>query len=289
MTRKELLTEGIRTLQSVFEEEEAYSSAWFLFSEATGMDRKTYLLKAEEQTDAKEEADYRSMLQRRLKHEPTAYILGEWEFMGLPFQVNPSVLIPRQDTETLAEETIRYVREHFVKGSRIRILDLCTGSGCIAISLKHYLKETFDVSMTASDLSEKALDVAHINAERNHAEIRLICSDLFDQIGNEPFDIIVCNPPYIAEEIRDDIQDDVREYEPSIALFGGSDGLGFYRRILRSMDAYLAKNGAFFLEIGDDQGRAVMNIAEEAHFQNVRVIQDLAGHDRVISGIKGKR
>ncbi|MBO4888642.1 MAG: peptide chain release factor N(5)-glutamine methyltransferase [Firmicutes bacterium] len=289
MTLQDLFREGEKRLLKVFEPEEAKSSAWFLLAGCFAMDSKDYLLLADQEADPDMVSRYQTMISRRIEHEPTAYILGEWEFMGLPIHVSPSVLIPRQDTETLVEETIRYVNECFTKGSRIRILDLCTGSGCIAVSLKHMLDKAFDVQMTASDLSKEALEVAQTNALRNNTDIRLICSDLFDQIEEDHYDIIVCNPPYIAEKIRDEIQDDVRDYEPSLALFGGDDGLGFYRRILPSLRTYLAQEGAFFLEIGDDQGRAVKQIAEEAQWSNVRLIQDLAGHDRVLFGKKGKR
>ena len=186
MTLQDLFREGEKRLLKVFEPEEAKSSAWFLLAGCFAMDSKDYLLLADQEADPDMVSRYQTMISRRIEHEPTAYILGEWEFMGLPIHVSPSVLIPRQDTETLVEETIRYVNECFTKGSRIRILDLCTGSGCIAVSLKHMLDKAFDVQMTASDLSKEALEVAQTNALRNNTDIRLICSDLFDQIEENP-------------------------------------------------------------------------------------------------------
>ena len=195
--------------------------------------------------------------------------------MGLEFLVDENVLIPRQDTEILVEEVLRELTD----GSRI--LDLCTGSGCILLSLLHYSNDCVGVG---SDISEEALCVARKNAERLGIRADFLCGDLFERVGGR-YDFIVSNPPYIASgEIRK-LMEEVRLHEPLSALDGHEDGLFFYRRIIGECPDYLVRGGSLYLEIGWDQGGAVKALMEEAGFHEVRVTKDYAGLDRVVSGV----
>jgi release factor glutamine methyltransferase len=223
---------------------------------------------------------YRELLTRRSRREPLAYILGEWDFMGLSFEVSKDVLIPEQDTENLIEEIMR----ESCDGERI--LDLCTGSGCILLSLLNYSNGTTGVG---TDLSEKAIAVASRNAERlglsDRTELR--CGDLFGPIRpDERFDIIVSNPPYIRSGIIEQLAPEVSVHEPRMALDGGDDGLFFYRRIIPEAAGHLVTGGILFLEIGYDQADAVKSLMREAGYYDVRSIKDYGGNDRIVCGIK---
>ena len=287
MTLKALQKKGTQELLSVYDRAEAEASAWFLLAGCFDIDRKDYLLIEDHEVENVKVAEYESMISRRLNHEPTAYILGEWEFMGLPFEVNPSVLIPRPDTETVVEETIHYVHRSFPKGSRIRILDICTGSGCIAVSLGYYLSRNYDLDLSACDLSPKALETAKRNAVKNHTAVRFVCSDLLQAFESETFDIIVCNPPYVASKIVEGLEPDVRDYEPHLALDGGERGLNIYQRLIPQLPLHLTEKGAVFFEIGDEQADDVNKIFDQTHaFSEVKVVKDLAGHHRVVFGKK---
>lgn len=212
------------------------------------------------------------LLERRLKGEPLQYILGEWEFMGLPFYVDERALIPRQDTELLCEKAIEIVRKNHCKS----LLDLCTGSGCLAVSIAK-LAET-DLLVTASDVSAEALALAKENAALNavDASIEWVESDLFEKITGA-FDLIVCNPPYLTHSDMEQLQTEVT-FEPRLALFGGDDGLDVYRRISGEYKAHLNPGGALLLEIGSTQAESVA-----ALFQNVTAVySDICGNPRVI-------
>ena len=285
MTLKHLFREGEKSLLEVFEPEEAKSSAWFLLAGCFAIDSKDYLLLADQEADPEKAAAYQAMIRRRIEHEPTAYILGEWEFMGLPFYVGPSVLIPRPDTETLVEEVLRYVKNHFQKKSKIRILDICTGSGCIIISLGHYLSEDYELDLYAGDLSPEALETAGRNADRNHVDVRFVLSDLLQEFESDRFDIIVCNPPYVASKTVEGLEPDVKDYEPHLALDGVRAGLDIYQRLIPELKEYLTDEGRVFFEIGDEQAKDVRKLmAESSVFDSIKVVKDLSGHNRVISG-----
>jgi release factor glutamine methyltransferase len=221
---------------------------------------------------------------------PVQYITGKQEFMGLPFFVNEDVLIPRQDTETLVESAINELKARKPSVGGFRVLDLCCGSGAVAVSLAAHLAGS-KIKLTAADISEKAIAVAEGNARRNGVagEIKFIQGDLFapfktkkDGTGKKQFDMIVSNPPYIPTGVLPTLMREVREHEPLLALDGGKDGIDFYIRILGEAPAHLKKNGLLMLEIGFDQAAIVTALAEAAGaFGPVTIIKDLAGHDRV--------
>ena len=223
---------------------------------------------------------FRSMIDRRSARVPLQQILGSQEFMGLTFRVTPDVLIPRQDTETLVEQVLQEQKD-----PDIRLLDLCTGSGCIAISLA--VKGGYE-SVTATDLSEEALKVAERNAKTHQKKIIFRQGDLFSALPRTEagtFDIITSNPPYIPTAVIATLEPEVREHEPMMALDGTEDGLRFYRQIAQEAGTWLKPGGAIYLEIGYDQGEAVSGLLREAGFDKVRVVKDLPGKDRVVCGV----
>lgn len=212
---------------------------------------------------------------RRAAGEPFAYIVGSKEFMKLNFIVNEHVLIPRDDTEILIEEAIKLKRKS--------VLDMCTGSGCIAISLAKYIE---NACVDAVDISENALEIARKNAEINNVKVDFISSNLFENISKK-YDLIVSNPPYIPSENISDLQCEVKN-EPHLALDGGKDGLDFYREISKQALNYLNDSGILMYEIGYDQGESVPNILKECGYEDIRIIKDLSGNDRVVIARKGE-
>lgn len=248
--------------------------AWLLLEYTAKIDRNYYFMHQFEEISNILADEYKILLVRRSEHVPLQYLTNEQEFMGLKFKVNENVLIPRQDTEILVEEAVKRLEPS------MRVLDMCTGSGCIAVSLKRLAR---DIEVTAADISSKALAVAIENAELNSADIEFIQSDLFENVRGK-FDIIVSNPPYIPSETVDLLMEEVREHEPRLALDGMSDGLYFYRLIVRESTRFLEDKGFLMLEIGHDQREAVINIMKEAGFKAVTGIKDLAGLDRVVIG-----
>lgn len=225
---------------------------------------------------------YRASVSQRLRRVPLQQIIGHAGFMGLDFKVNRHVLVPRQDTETLVETVLETEKD-----KDIRLLDLCTGSGCIAISLKYYGGYR-DVTM--SDKDRDALHVAIRNASILGAEIRAVQSDLFEAFQEDPaedreaerFDVIVSNPPYIRSDVIETLDPEVRDHDPRIALDGGADGLDFYRCILKEARGHLVPGGRIWLEIGYDQAEDVTRIAQENGYTGITVRKDLAGLDRVV-------
>lgn len=250
--------------------------ARYLLEYVCGTDRNTLYLHPERELSEQEHVDYRQALARRYKRIPLQHITGEQEFMGLTFKVNEHVLIPRQDTETLVEEVLRYLHDG------MSILDMCTGSGCILLSLLHYSNHCVG---TGVDLSEKALLVATENGERLNIPANWIHSDLFEQVQGE-YDLIVSNPPYIQTEVIKSLEPEVREHEPMMALDGMEDGLWFYRRIATEGKKYLKRGGMLFFEIGYDEKADVIRIMEEAGYADVQGIADFSGNDRVVFGTK---
>lgn len=220
---------------------------------------------------------YNENIKKIKKGYPLQYITNNQEFMKLNFYVDENVLIPQPDTETLVEEAIKICNANY-KGKQIKILDLCTGSGAIAVSIKKYVDNS---KLIATDISSSALQIAKKNAKTNNAEIEFIESDMFKEI-NEKFDIIISNPPYIERETLKTLPNDVKN-EPKIALDGGIDGLNFYREISKHAYKYINANGHLLLEIGYNQGKSVTDILEnEKKYTDVKVIKDLSNNDRVI-------
>ena len=273
MNYKELLKYGETLLQG----EDAALEAWFLFSELFQVDRAGYVLRMNQEAEETAQQQYLAMLKRRLSGEPVAYILGNWEFMGLPFKVSPAVLIPRPDTETLVEAVIDWSR---AKKTPIQIADLCTGSGCIAISLAHYIPNSV---VCASDLSPEALQIAGENANINCVSVDFYQGDLWEALpAGRQYDVITSNPPYIDWKQLEELDTDVIDHEPRLALDGGEDGLIFYRRLAERTEEFLKEDGRAFWEIGYDQGQTVAEIVRQSGLKVVEVRKDLAGHDRVV-------
>lgn len=273
MTLREAWNLGKKRLTAA-EVPDADLDAWYLLEWCTGVSRSHYLAYPDEIIFHDQEEQYRASLVKRERRIPLQQITGEQEFMGLSFYVNEHVLIPRQDTEILVEETAKFLRDG------MQFLDLCTGSGCILLSLLH-LKP--GVEGTGVDLSPEALKVAEKNRERLGAKAALIQSDLFDKIESA-FDVIVSNPPYIKRAEIETLMDEVRLHEPYMALDGHEDGLYFYRKIAEEAPKYLRAGGGLFLEIGCDQGACVAELLRQQGFADVKVVKDLAGLDRVVEG-----
>ncbi len=273
MTLREAWNLGKKRLTAA-EVPDADLDAWYLLEWCTGVSRSHYLAYPDEIISHDQEEQYRASLVKRERRIPLQQITGEQEFMGLSFYVNEHVLIPRQDTEILVEETAKFLRDG------MQFLDLCTGSGCILLSLLH-LKP--GVEGTGVDLSPEALKVAEKNRERLGAKAALIQSDLFDKIESA-FDVIVSNPPYIKRAEIETLMDEVRLHEPYMALDGHEDGLYFYRKITEEAPKYLRAGGGLFLEIGCDQGACVAELLRQQGFADVKVVKDLAGLDRVVEG-----
>jgi release factor glutamine methyltransferase len=247
--------------------------AWYLFSHYFQLNRTQYLLHSgTEVTDGQYE-EYLTLIHKRGSHIPLQYITGEQEFMGLNFHVTKDVLIPRQDTEILVEEALKVSQDKDV-------LDLCTGSGCIIISLS---KLGNIKSGTGVDISGKALEVARENAVQLKAEVLFAESDLYSQLTGK-YDIIISNPPYIPTRDINDLMEEVKAHEPVLALDGSEDGLYFYRFIIDGINRFLKPGGYIFFEIGYNQGEAVSELLREAGIMDIKIINDLAGLNRVISG-----
>ncbi len=273
--------------------DEASLDARLLLEFVCGTDRNTLLAHGDREVSTEECDRYRKLIGQRAAHVPLQHLTGEQEFMGLTFLVNKDVLVPRQDTEVLVEEVMKSLHDG------MRILDMCTGSGCILLSLLHYSNDCAGVGV---DLSEKALAVARGNYERLRRErpemnAVFLEGDLFEALaGNgkdgsgkgtcpeEKFDIMVSNPPYIETDEILNLMPEVREHEPVTALDGGADGLTFYRRIAQNAGAYLNGGGMLFFEIGCDQADSVREIMEQAGFREIQVVKDFAGLDRVVYG-----
>ncbi len=277
--------QGYREAASYLEEHgvaEGELDAWYLLEAVTGMSKTEFLLHREEPLESGQAGqiqEYLRLIEERAKRIPLSYLTGWRNFCGLEFAVNAAVLIPRQDTECLVEAVLPYTKE-------ARILDLCTGSGCIAISLA-ILGEP--ASVTGTDISEAALEVAKSNGERllkeKQQKLHWIQSDLFRQIEGK-FDLIVSNPPYIASRVIETLEPEVKDFEPRLALDGEEDGLAFYKRILAEASFYLNEGGRLAFEIGYDQGHAVSGWMRQQGFDGVEVIKDLAGLDRIVIGQK---
>ena len=287
MTYRELFTQGKGALADAGITE-ADLDARLLLEYVCGTNRNDLLVHGDRDVAEEQKECYETLLQQRAKRIPLQHLTGVQEFMGLEFQVNEHVLIPRQDTEILVEEVLKHLHDG------MRVLDMCTGSGCILISLLHYSN---DCEGLGADISGEALKAAKRNAEKllnadteiaeNFSElssqVRFVESNLFENITGK-FDIIVSNPPYICSEVIETLEPEVRDHEPRGALDGTADGLFFYRRIVKESKDYLPGGGKLFFEIGYDQGASVSELMEQAGFVDIEVLKDYAGLDRVVYG-----
>lgn len=232
------------------------------------------------EVSSKEKVEFEKILQKVINGMPVQYITNRQEFMGLKFYVDKNVLIPQPDTEILVERVIEYCNNINYSS---KILDLCTGSGAIAISLAKYIK---NANIYATDISENAIEIANKNAKINKVGINFIKSDMFENIKEKDFDIIVSNPPYIKTSVISTLSNEVKN-EPYIALDGGKDGLKFYNIICEKAEKYMNRNGRIFLEIGYDQKENIMNIFKKK-YREVYCLKDLNNNDRVIIVKGGK-
>lgn len=273
MTFREAFAHGEEKLNTVGIVD-ARNDAWLLLTFVCKIDRTFYYSHMDDEMPEEQLAEYENVLSKRVEHIPLQYITGEQDFMGLPFHVNEAVLIPRQDTETLVEQALKIIRPG------MKVLDMCTGSGCILISI---LKNVVDVEGYGYDISKQAINVAKENAKLNGVTATFEKSDLFDMV-TDTFDVIVSNPPYIPTDVIAGLMPEVAVYEPFGALDGKEDGLHFYRRIVTECKDYLKPEGMLLFEIGHDQGETVPELMKEAGFKDIRVIKDLAGNDRVVIG-----
>lgn len=254
---------------------DAKTDAWLLLEMTCKIDRKFYYMYMDEELSNDFLKEYELAVDKRAEHVPLQYIVGETEFMGLKFKVNSNVLIPRQDTETLVEEALKIVKPG------MKVLDLCTGSGCIIISIVHNIPKVMGYG---ADISKQAVNTAKENAKLNETLVLFERSDLFENIS-EKFDVIVSNPPYIPTDAILELMPEVQSFEPMEALDGKEDGLYFYRKIIAQSKDYLNPNGFLMFEIGHDQAQAVCDMMREAQFSDIRVIKDLAKNDRVVMGM----
>ena len=273
MTYREAVEFGTKCLTDAGVPDAALD-AWYLLQMVCKIERSYYYVHGEEDITQDAQKEYEIAVQKRAEHIPLQYIIGEQEFMGLRFKVNSNVLIPRQDTETLVEQVLKIVKPG------MKVLDLCTGSGCVLISV---LNNAPELTGMGSDISKTALLVAKENAKLHEVDAEWVRSDLFDNI-TETFDVIMANPPYIPTGEILSLMPEVRDFEPDNALDGGADGLDFYRKIAGQVKDYLNPGGYVYMEIGYDQGEAVSELMRNAGFTEVEVIKDLARNDRVVKG-----
>ena len=282
MTLKSLLVEG-RELLTAAQIADADIDAWLLLQYVTGINRMMYLMEPDKSVSNEDTLAYHEVIARRATHYPLQYITHTQEFMGLDFYVDERVLIPRQDTEVLVEMALEFLKDGMT------VLDMCTGSGCILISLAANRRLASGLGV---DLSEGALEVAQKNARANGLDqLQWIQSSLFEAFENDldksdklQVDMIVSNPPYIESEVIPTLMPEVRAHEPMMALDGFEDGLYFYREITANAPAYLKNKGYLLFEIGYNQGEAVADLMRMTGFVNIRIKKDLAGLDRVVYG-----
>ncbi len=245
-----------------------------LLTYVTGKNRAGLFMVKDDPLPEEERKHYHSLLLERSRRIPLQHLTGEQEFMGLPFYCNENVLIPRQDTETLVETVLKEIRPGDT------ILDICTGSGCILISLLKLYPYATGVGV---DLSAEALEVAGKNALRNEVKAAFYQSDIFDAVEKK-YDIIVSNPPYIPTEIIPKLMPEVRDHDPRMALDGGADGLTFYRRITSEAAEHLHKNGKLFFEVGVGESTEVKAMMEAYGFRSISIVRDYSGNERVVYG-----
>lgn len=257
---------------------EAETDAELLWLHVSQMDKTKLLLEKGQEAEKALEQEYLSLIEKRSQRIPLQYITGIAGFMGMDFHTAKDVLIPRMDTETLVMKALELIAN--CKTDFPRVLDLCCGSGCIGISVK---KLSDKCHVTLADISEAALALTKENAMVLGASCDVIKSDLFEKI-NDRYDFIISNPPYIESDVIESLMPEVRNYEPRLALDGSSDGLVFYRRIIWDAAKYLKDDGYVLFEIGNNQAEDVQHLLVDAGYDDIHVIKDLCGNDRVVYG-----
>lgn len=307
MTLEELYKSGTEMLKEAGIENPSID-AFYLLEHVAGLNRTRYMMYKDQQVSERNIKQYKDILEKRCTRIPYQYIISRADFAGLSFEVNPSVLIPRLDTEVLFEHALKHI------GPKAYVLDLCTGSGAIGISLKRYRP---DIHVVLSDISPEALEIARLNVEHNHMDvaqetnaamaledleygydlnfgIRVMESDLFNNMAADEsevsadrsmvgkFDVIVSNPPYVTESEYEELMPEVKNHEPKLALTAGEDGLDIYRRIAKDAPKFLKEKGTLILEIGCSQAEAVSELLRDNGFTDIKVIKDLAELDRVV-------
>lgn len=284
-TLREQLHHGERLLRRLLRPEvceDAGFEAFLLLQKAYGITRTHYTLQADTIPCPDRHAEYHALLRRRIAGEPVQYILGEWEFWGLPFAVGEGVLIPRPETELLAETVLIHLKGY----ASPQVLELCGGSGCLAIAIAHSRPDT---KVTTVELSPKALLYLQKNTLLNHTEnVAVVAGDALcptTAIAQKRYHAIFSNPPYIRTDVLPTLQQEVKN-EPVMALDGGADGLRFYRRFCELYPPLLENGGLLAFEIGEEQGNAVAQLMENAGMREITVKKDFAGNDRVVTGIK---
>ena len=274
MTYRELYECGKVQLQQA-SVVDAENDAWYLLEYVTGRNRTWYFMNMTSEVRKEEQERYQELIEVRKKHIPLQHITGEQEFMGLSFLVNEHVLIPRQDTEILVEWVLKVLQPGMT------VLDMCTGSGCILVSLAKFVD---GILVTGADISKQALEVAKHNAQKHNVDATFVQSDLFETIEMK-YDVIVSNPPYIRTDVIEGLKEEVKLHDPYIALDGKEDGLYFYRKIVEESVKFLNPGGKLYFEVGYDQGCEVKELMEAQGFKEVAVKKDLAGLDRVVFGV----
>lgn len=282
MIIKEVLKTAIEKLKNK-NIEDASMKVKMILSDTLNKEKEYLLVHDQDELDEDILKVFDERLNKLISGKPIQYILNKQDFMGLHFYVDENVLIPQPDTENLVEEVIKISEILKMGKEQLKVLDMCTGSGAIAVSLSKYIDKAL---IYASDISINALDVAKKNAKSNSLDITFIHSDLFNDIEiSNQFDIIVSNPPYIETEVIKSLSKEVQE-EPIIALDGGKDGLDFYREIIKCAKEYLIKDGYLALEIGYDQKDSVIKLLQDNDYKNIYSKKDLSGNDRVVVGQK---
>lgn len=274
MTYREAIVLGEKNLQQA-DIADAKTDSWLLLAMACKIDHTYYYMHIDEEMSEEQVREFEVLIKKRAERVPLQYITGEQEFMGLTFHVNSNVLIPRQDTETLVEEALKVIKPG------MKVMDMCTGSGCVLISI---LKNAHDVEGIGYDISKQAINVAKENAKFNEVPAVFERSDLFEDVVENDFDVIVSNPPYIPTDVVATLMPEVSQFEPREALDGKGDGLYFYSKILEQCKNYMKQDGCILFEIGCEQGDAVSTMMRLAGFSEVHVIKDLARNDRVVMG-----
>ena len=260
---------------------DASVDAWILLEHITEISRAMYYVNPKQEITSEQKIQYEYFIEQRARRIPLQHLTKEQEFMGLTFEVNEKVLIPRQDTEILVETVLEDLEPN------MRVLDVCTGSGCILISLLKMLQDgrgQDTVKGVGVDISKEALEVAEKNARKHNTEAVFLQSDLFENVEGT-YDIIVSNPPYIRTSVIEELQEEVKLHDPYAALDGKEDGLYFYKKIIEKSRKYLKPEGKLYFEIGHDQGCDVKELMEAAGFHRVQVKKDLAGLDRIVFGV----
>ena len=281
MKIKDIINYGVAMIKNT---ESPSLETQMMIAKVIEKDRLYIMLNLEEDIDESKVEIIKTMIDKRKSSYPLQYILGEREFWGMDFKVSEGVLIPRQDTEILVEETLKKLKDNKHK-SNLKGFEIGVGSGIISITL---LKEIETLTMIGVDINDKAIELTKANALKHEVNDRLciLNSNLFEKINKEnQFDFIISNPPYIETKVIDSLQEDIKQHEPKLALDGGEDGLDFYRAIIEQSKSYISPEGFIAFEIGYNQAEAVKKIFVENGYPNVTIAKDLAGFDRVVIGM----